>query len=135
MSRKDLQATMNTLNLPEITRPATTMDLLSLALERGNVRTWARRLGLSEEALRTARFRGRLSPSVAGALAEELKQDPAKWIVIAALEGDRESACKARMVHRFSAERFLASPGEPRAPDLSSAWGASTRNQEVREAA
>ncbi|MBT2323938.1 hypothetical protein J7E62_16450 [Variovorax paradoxus] len=82
-------------------RAPTTMDLLDMALEKDNLRAWARRLELSEEALRTARSRGRLSPVIAGALAEDLELDPAKWIVIAVLETDRESACKTRMVQRF----------------------------------
>jgi hypothetical protein len=104
-------------------RTTTTMDLLNLALERDNLRTWARRLVLSEEALRTARFRGRLSPMIAGALAEELQQDPVKWIVIAALETERESACKTRMVRHFSVAQSLPSDHEPRPPvDSSSSW-------------
>lgn len=103
-------------NQPEPTRRATTtMDLLNLALEKDNLRTWARRLGLSEEALRTARFRGRLSPSIAGALAEDLQQDPAKWIVIAALETERESACKTRMVRRFTVAESWPPGAEPHA--------------------
>jgi hypothetical protein len=103
-------------NQPEtIRRATTTMDLLNLALERDNLRTWARRLGLSEEALRTARFRGRLSPSIAGALAEDLQQDPVKWIVIAALETERQSACKTRMVRRFTAVESWPSAHEPHA--------------------
>lgn len=77
------------------------MDLLNLALESDNLRGWSRRLGLSEQALRTARSRGRLSPAIAGSLAEELSEDPATWIVIAALETERESACKTRMIQRF----------------------------------
>ncbi|VTU28781.1 hypothetical protein H4CHR_02273 [Variovorax sp. PBS-H4] len=79
----------------------TTMDLLDKALEQDNLRAWALRLGLSEEALRTARSRGRLSPVIAGALAEDLHLDPAQWIVIAVLETERDSACKTRMVQRF----------------------------------
>ena len=78
-----------------------TMDLLDMALEKDNLGAWARRLDLSAEALRTARSRGRLSPVLAGCLAEELQQDPAKWMVIAALETERHSACKRRMVERF----------------------------------
>ncbi|VTU22059.1 hypothetical protein [Variovorax sp. RA8] len=89
-------------NQPPSACPApTTMDLLDKALEQDNLRAWALRLGLSEEALRTARSRGRLSPVIAGALAEDLHLDPAQWIVIAALETERDSACKTRMVQRF----------------------------------
>lgn len=90
------------------------MDLLNMALESDNPRAWARRLGLSEEALRTARSRGRLSPAIAGALADELQQDPATWMVIAALETERESACKARMVRHFAAMGPCLWPCKPR---------------------
>jgi hypothetical protein len=83
-------------------RARTTMALLNLALESDSLRAWSRRLGLSEQALRTARSRGRLSPAIAGSLAEELGEDPGTWIVIAALETERESACKTRMVRRFA---------------------------------
>lgn len=96
-------------------RSITTMDLLKMALEKDNLRVWARKLGLSEEALRTARSRGRLSPVIAGALAEDLQQDPAQWIVIAALETERESACKTRMVQRFSATESWPCVREPHA--------------------
>ncbi len=95
-------------------RPATTMDLLRMALEKDNLRVWALRLGLSEEALRTARSRGRLSPVIAGALAEDLQLDPAQWIIIAALETERESACKTRMIQRF--KKSWPSLREPRDP-------------------
>jgi hypothetical protein len=89
-------------NQPPSDCPApTTMDLLDKALEQDNLRAWALRLGLSEEALRTARSRGRLSPVIAGALAEDLHLDPAQWIIIAVLETERDSACKTRMVQRF----------------------------------
>ncbi|MBT2324779.1 hypothetical protein J7E62_20795 [Variovorax paradoxus] len=79
----------------------TTMDLLELALENGNPRVLSRALGLSDEALATARHRGRLSPLLAGTLAKELGQDPAKWIVIAVLENERESASRTTMLRFF----------------------------------
>lgn len=82
--------------------PVTTMDLLNMALQKDHLGAWARRLGMSDEALRTARSRGGLSPMVAGALAKDLGQDPAKWIVIAALETARESACRTRMIQHFA---------------------------------
>lgn len=107
---------MSIFNQPVVSpRTTTTMDLLKMALEKDNLRVWARKLGLSEEALRTARSRGRLSPVIAGALAEDLQQDPAKWIVIAALETERESACKTRMVQRFSATESWPFLHEPHA--------------------
>ena len=78
-----------------------TMVLLSLALASDGLVAWARRLGLSEQALRTARSRGRLSPAIAGALALELQHDPGAWMVVAALETERQSACKTRMLKHF----------------------------------
>ena len=96
-------------------RPPRTMDLLEMALEQDNLRAWALRLGLSEEALRTARSRGRLSPVIAGALAEDLQLDPAQWINIAALGTERDSACKTRMVQRFRKSwPCMRDPREPR---------------------
>lgn len=79
----------------------TTMELLEAALKKKNATEWATHLKLSVNALRTAKHRGNLSPAIAGALAEELGEDPQKWIVIAALESERESACKSRMVRKF----------------------------------
>lgn len=79
----------------------TTMELLERALEKDSAGGWAKRLNLSRNALNSAKQRGNLSPSIAGALAEELGEDAQKWMVIAALEGERESACKSRMVRRF----------------------------------
>ncbi len=78
-----------------------TMDLLDSALKLRSAADWHKQLDLSRNALHSARQRGNLSPSIAGALAEALGEDPQKWIVIAALEGERESACKTRMVRRF----------------------------------
>ena len=82
-------------------RARSTMVLLTLALARDGLGSWARRLGLSEQALRTARSRGRLSPAIAGALALELEHDPGPWMVVAALETERHSACKERMQKHF----------------------------------
>jgi hypothetical protein len=93
---------------------SSTMDLLNLALETDTLMGWTHRLGLSSEALRTSRHRGRLSPVVAGALAEALQQDPAKWIVISALEGAHESACRTRMLKYFSA--FESKPPDGTTP-------------------
>ena len=80
----------------------TTMNLLEDALKVQSIGNWTRQLGLSKQALYTAKDRGHLSPAIAGALADELGDDPKKWIVIAALESERESACKARMVRKLA---------------------------------
>ena len=85
-----------------------TMDLLDAALQKQNATEWALKLKLSPNALRAAKHRGNLSPAVAGALAEELGEPVEKWIVIAALESERESACKSRMVRKFLTGAALA---------------------------
>ena len=77
------------------------IELLDKALETASAAEWQRRLGLSDATLYVARSRGSLSPSVAGALAEELGEDVDRWIVIAALEGERNSNCKERMLNRY----------------------------------
>ncbi len=79
----------------------TTLQLLAKAEEVKDLSAWAETLGLTKRALYTAKYRGSLSPAVAGALAEELGEEPGPWMVIAALEGERESACKSRMVRKF----------------------------------
>ena len=87
-----------------------TMNLLTLAEKRFpdvNLSEWAAKLGLSKRALYTAKDRGHLSPAIAGALAEELQEDPTPWIVVAALESERDSACKTRMIKRISKRAML----------------------------
>ncbi|MDO8652083.1 MAG: hypothetical protein Q7R66_07830 [Undibacterium sp.] len=79
-----------------------TMNLLGHAIEIKGLSEWAATLGLSKRALYTAKDRGHLSPAIAGALAEELGQDVKNWIVVAALESERESACKNRMLKRIT---------------------------------
>lgn len=81
----------------------TTLNLLDEAMKIQGLSDWAAKLGLSKRALYTARDRGHLSPAIAGALAEELGQDARDWIVVAALESERDSACKTRMVKRVGA--------------------------------
>lgn len=78
-----------------------TMDLLDQALEQRSLYEWTRVLGLHEQSLYSARRRGNLSPSIAGAIAEALGLPVEKWIVQAALEGERESTCRDRMRERY----------------------------------
>ena len=85
-----------------------TADLLKKALSKEEMPYWTKKLGLARQTLHTAKVRGRLSPAIAGALAEELGEDAAAWMVIAALEGERESACKTRMIKKFIAGSALA---------------------------
>ena len=78
------------------------MNLLDTALTINPAPFWTEKLKLSRGALHTAKTRGHLSPAIAGALAEELGQDVKNWIVIAALESERDSACKTRLVKRIA---------------------------------
>jgi hypothetical protein len=78
-----------------------TIELLDKALETATAAEWQRRLGLSDATLYVARNRGSLSPAVAGALAELLGEDVDQWMIVAALESERESACKDAMLRRF----------------------------------
>ncbi|KWT69594.1 hypothetical protein APY03_6954 [Variovorax sp. WDL1] len=41
---------------------------------------------------------------LAGCIAEDLQLDAARWIVVAALETERDTACKSSMVRHFSKE-------------------------------
>ncbi|WP_311230441.1 MULTISPECIES: hypothetical protein [unclassified Acidovorax] len=77
------------------------MNLLEIALKQQPAPYWHERLNLSRNALHNARLRGHISPAIAGALAEELGQDVKEWIVVAALESERDSACKTRMLKRL----------------------------------
>jgi hypothetical protein len=79
------------------------MNLLDAALSQQPAPYWHERLNLSRNALHTAKTRGHLSPAIAGALAEELGQDAREWIVVAALESERDSACKTRMIKKLEA--------------------------------
>lgn len=85
-----------------------TMELLDKALEVHPAPWWHKKLNLSRNALHNAKIRGNVSPAIAGALAEELGEPVEKWIVIAALESERESACKSRMVRKFITGATLA---------------------------
>jgi hypothetical protein len=82
-----------------------TMNLLDSALSQNPAPFWTEKLKLSRGALHTAKTRGHLSPAIAGALAEELGQDSSAWIVVAALESERESSCKDRMI-KLIAKKF-----------------------------
>lgn len=79
-----------------------TMNLLDAALEKYPAPYWHQRLKLNRNALHNAKMRGHISPAIAGALAEEMGENPEKWMVIAALESDKDSACKSRMITRIS---------------------------------
>jgi len=104
------------------------MNLLDEALTIAKFPEWTKRLGLSGQALYNARDRGHLSPAIAGALAEELGKNPNEWIVIAAMESERDSACKTRMLKRLRSHHFSeVTPGRQR-PRPSCRWMWSRRH-------
>jgi plasmid maintenance system antidote protein VapI len=65
----------------------------------------ARELHLTRNSLNTAKARGRLSPTVAGQLAERLGEDPGEWIAIAALEAEPPSAARSRLARALEKAR------------------------------
>ena len=79
----------------------TTLNLIEKAEEVKNLSVWARELGLSRQSIHNAKYRGNLSPAIAGALAERLGEPVDQWIVIAALESEKDSACKDLMLKRL----------------------------------
>lgn len=81
----------------------TTLQLMNRALEVKSAADWARQLGITRAIFTNAKTRGGLSPVIAGEMAAELGEDPKEWIVIAALEGGKESACKAKLMRRLRA--------------------------------
>lgn len=76
----------------------TTMTLLDRALRVKTPPEWARELGLERTALHNAKKREHLSPAIAGAIAKVLGEPVEKWICIAALESEKDSACKKMLV-------------------------------------
>lgn len=76
----------------------TTMALLQKALSVKRARAWAHDLNISEAAISTAKKRGRLSPTLAGTLAEQLHEDPAKWISVAAIEAEPDTPLRQRLL-------------------------------------
>ena len=85
-----------------------TIELLERALSSQPATYWTKRLNLARNTLATSKVRGHLSPAIAGALAEEMGEDAQRWMVIAALESERDSACKSRMVRKFLTGAALA---------------------------
>ena len=78
-----------------------TMNLLDEALKTNPAPYWHEKLGLSRNALHTSKQRGHLSPAIAGALAEQLGKNIKEWIVIAALESEKDSACKEHLIKKL----------------------------------
>lgn len=89
------------------------INLLERAIQRHPVSYWSKRLKLARTTLHSSIQRGNLSPSIAGALAEELGEPVEHWMLVAALEGDRDSACRDRMLRRISTKGTTTQALEP----------------------
>jgi hypothetical protein len=79
-----------------------TMQLLTKALSVKRASRWSEELDIDISTIAQAKKRGHLSPSVAGAIADKLGENVKQWIVIAALESERESACKTHLIRRLT---------------------------------
>lgn len=79
-----------------------TIQLLNRALEKQTLSAWARAFDISPSTITNARSRGRLSPTLAGNFAINLGEDATKWIAIAALEAEPESAYKSALLSRLT---------------------------------
>lgn len=75
-----------------------TMNLLDTALKMEPLPYWHRQLNLGRSTLHNARKRGHLSPAIAGAIAKHLGEPMEKWVCIAALESEKDSACKTMLL-------------------------------------
>ena len=73
------------------------IELLQRALEIKTVSEWGRIFNIAPSAITNARRSGRLSPALAGNFAMELGEEPRDWVMIAALEAERESPLTERL--------------------------------------
>lgn len=80
----------------------TTMALLQKALSVKHAAAWARQLNVTEAAFTQAKKRGRLSPTMAGSIAEELHEDAARWVAVAAIEAEPESPLKNQLLKKLA---------------------------------
>lgn len=78
-----------------------TMQLLQKAESIATLYEWHRRLGLHEQTLYSAKKKGRLTPAIAGAIAEQIGEDVGRWIIVAAIETERPTACRDRMAKLY----------------------------------
>lgn len=78
-----------------------TMQLLAKAEKVATLYEWHQRLGLHEQTLYSAKRKGRLTPAIAGAIAEQIGEDVGQWIIVAAIETERDSACRERMAKLY----------------------------------
>ena len=76
----------------------TTMHLLDKALSiEPNMTELCRKISTANSAIRVARHNGRLTPVIAGNLAEFVGEDVTHWIAIAAIESAPDTPSKRRL--------------------------------------
>lgn len=74
-----------------------TLDLLTQALEIKPANQWANQLGITRQSISKAKERGRLSPSIASALATNIGADPVYWTAVAASEAEPDGPLKEQL--------------------------------------
>lgn len=74
-----------------------TSDLIAMAEQRAPLAETSRALGVNSDALAMARYRGRLSPALAAALAAHLGEPVARWTLAAVMEGERSAPLRRRL--------------------------------------
>lgn len=80
----------------------TTMQLLDRALKHQSAARWADALDIADSTLTQAKKRGRLSPTLAGAIASQLGDDPKDWITIAAMEAEPATPLRETLLKRIA---------------------------------
>ena len=76
----------------------TTMHLLDKALTiEPNTTELCRKIKTASSAIRVARSKGRLTPVIAGNLADFVGEDVTQWIAIAAIESAPKTPSKSRL--------------------------------------
>lgn len=79
-----------------------TTDLLRMALAKRSASDWARLYNLTPGTFTNAKTRGRLSPLLAGNIAIDLGENPDHWMAVAALEAEKESPLRDRLLASFN---------------------------------
>ena len=74
-----------------------TMQLLDKALAVKRASRWCEDFSIDLSTFSQAKKRQKLSPTLAGNLALELGESPEKWMIIAALENEKESPLAERL--------------------------------------
>lgn len=77
---------------------SSTIELLQRALELKSASAWSRAYNITPGAFTNAKKAGRLSPMLAGNIAIDLGENPDHWMAVAALEAERESPLRERLL-------------------------------------